>query len=155
MNAYIDFHCIALSAQYHFNFTICLESQTTNTVQDIFVVSLKYKLKVKTASAACISKCMLLQPSCCHELASPAGMQATWCCCLRMCMQRLPKGRQFPAGMLIVREQHATSSPLAFLFITSGWGNCLSLQDAAAYLPDHCLPVSAVYTQVCMASDTL
>lgn len=38
---------------------------------------LKYQLKVKSADAACISTCMLLQPSYCHELASPAGMQAT------------------------------------------------------------------------------
>ncbi len=33
--------------------------------------------------------------------------------------------------------------------------DCASLQDAAVLLPDHCLPVSAVYSLVWMAPDTL
>jgi hypothetical protein len=58
--------------------------------------------------------------------------------------------------------RHADCEGTAWHIITIGLSvhhyrlqACASLQDAAAHLPDHCLPVSAVYTLVWMASDTL
>ena len=58
--------------------------------------------------------------------------------------------------------RHADCEGTAWRIITIGLSvhhyrlqACASLQDAAAHLPDHCLPVSAVYTLVWMASDML
>ncbi len=58
--------------------------------------------------------------------------------------------------------RHAGCEGTAWHIVTIGLsvhhfrlGDCASLQDAAAHLPDHCLPVFAVYTDVWIASDPL